>query len=260
MRGVHVWGDMARKGFGKAGATALLLLCVAAPCLGQARVNVQSAYEAVDGSDDWTTLGGQLTLRSAKGSGGWLAVEMLGRYGETDVTERLGGVLHPNDRWWFTLEAGTSKEPLFSPKNSWEADAATLIGHRSSVGLTYRRGNYSEGPVDILIPRFTTETRTMSWTMRVFISRNPSDRTDWAGQLQVAHAFSRRITGSLLGAGGRETYSVAGSLQSLETTTIGLGARYNVANNLTVRLDATFINSQPILSRRGIALGLERGW
>jgi hypothetical protein len=114
--------------------------------------------------------------------------------------------------------------------------------------------------VDILIPRFTTETRTMSWTMRVFISRNPSDRTDWAGQLQVAHAFSRRITGSLLGAGGRETYSVAGSLQSLETTTIGLGARYNVANNLTVRLDATFINSQPILSRRGIALGLERGW
>jgi len=100
----------------------------------------------------------------------------------------------------------------------------------------------------------------MSWTMRLFISRNPSDRTDWAGQVQVARAFSRRVTGSLLGAGGRETYSVAGSLQSLATTTIGLGARYNVGSNMTLRLDASFINSQPTLSRRGIALGLERGF
>jgi len=259
-RGVHVWGDMARKGFGKASAVALLLLLLATPCLGQSRVNVWSSYEGVDDSQDWTTLGGQLTMRSAKGSGGWLAAEMLGRYGETDVTERLGGVLHPNDRWWFTLEVGTSKEPVFSPKNSWEADAATLIGHHASVGLTYRRWNYSEGPVDILMPRFTTETPKMSWTMRLFISRNPSDRTDWAGQVQVARAFSRRVTGSLLGAGGRETYSVAGSLQSLATTTIGLGARYNVGSNMTLRLDASFINSQPTLSRRGIALGLERGF
>jgi YaiO family outer membrane protein len=259
-RGVHVWGDMARKGFGKASATALLLLCLTTPGFGQSRINVWSAYEAVDESDDWTTLGGQLTLRSSKGSGGWVAVEMLGRYSETDLTGRLGGVLHPNDRWWFTLEAGTSQEPVFSPKNTWEADVATLIGRRSSVGLAYRRANYSEGPVDIVMPRFATETAKMSWTMRVFISRNPSDRTDWAGQLQVARAFSRRITGSLLGAGGRETYSVAGSLQSLETATIALGARYNVGNSMALRLDATFINSQPILSRRGIALGLERGF
>jgi len=258
-RGVHIWGDMTRKGFGKAGATALLLLGFATPCLGQSRVNVWSAYEAVDESDDWTTLGGQLTMRSSKGSGGWLAVEMLGRYGDTDVTGRLGGVLHPNDRWWFTLAAGTSKEPRFSPKNSWEADAAALIGRRSSVGLTYRRGNYTDGPVDIVVPRFTTETAGISWTLHLFISRNPSDRTDWAGQLQVARAFSRRITASLLGAGGRETYSVAGSLQSLETTTIGLGARYNAGKNMGVRLDATFSNSQPILSRRGLVLGLERG-
>ena len=127
------------------------------------------------------------------------------------------------------------------------------------MGLTYRRWNYTEGPVDILMPRFTTETPKMSWTMRLFISRNPSDRTDWAGQLQVARAFSRRITGTLLGAGGRETYSVAGSLQSLETTTIGLGARYNAGSGMTVRLDASFINSQPVLSRRGVALALERG-
>ena len=260
-RGVHMWGDMTRKGFGKTSVAALLALCLAAPCLAQGlRLTAWSSYETVEESEDWTTLGGQLTLRSARGNGGWLAVEMLGRYGETDVAGRVGGVLHPTQRLWFTLEAGTSKEPVFSPRNTWEADASALIADRSSLGLGYRRWNYAEGPVDILMPHFTTRTGKLTWTLRGFISQNPSDETDYAASLQVAHALSRRTTAWLLGAGGRETYQVAGSLQSLETATIGAGVRYNAGTGMTVRCDATFINSQPILSRRGIALGLERGF
>ena len=260
-RGVHMWGDMTRKGFGKTSVAALLALCLAAPCLAQGlRLTAWSSYETVEESEDWTTLGGQLTLRSARGNGGWLAVEMLGRYGETDVAGRVGGVLHPTQRLWFTLEAGTSKEPVFSPRNTWEADASALIADRSSLGLGYRRWNYAEGPVDILMPHFTTRTGKLTWTLRGFISQNPSDETDYAASLQVAHALSRRTTAWLLGAGGRETYQVAGSLQSLETATIGVGVRYNAGTGMTVRCDATFINSQPILSRRGIALGLERGF
>lgn len=260
-RGVHMWGDMTRKGFGKTSVAALLALCLAAPCLAQGlRLTAWSSYETVEESEDWTTLGGQLTLRSARGNGGWLAVEMLGRYGETDVAGRVGGVLHPTQRLWFTLEAGTSKEPVFSPRNTWEADASALIADRSSLGLGYRRWNYAEGPVDILMPHFTTRTGKLTWTLRGFISQNPSDETDYAASLQVAHALSRRTTAWLLGAAGRETYQVAGSLQSLETATIGAGVRYNAGTGMTVRCDATFINSQPILSRRGIALGLERGF
>jgi len=259
-RGVHVWGDMTRKGFGKPSVAALLALCLATPCLSQnLRVTAWSSYEAVDESEDWSSLGAQLTLRSTRGNGGWVAAEVLGRYGETDVTERIGGVLHPHERLWFTLEAGTSKQPLFIPHNTWEADASALIGKRSSLGFGYRRWNYAEGPVEVLMPHFTTETSKMSWTMRVFVSRNPSERWDTAALLRVARAFSRRVTGSLLGAAGRETYLVGGALQSLQTATIGLGARYNAGSGMTVRFDATFINSQPVLSRRGIALSLERG-
>lgn len=260
-KSTQVWGDMTRKGFGKPSVAALLALCLATPCFGQGlRLNAWSSYEAVDESEDWSTLGAQLTLRSTRGNGGWVAAEILGRYGETDVTERIGGVLHPNERLWFTLEAGTAKTPLFIPHNTWEADASALIAQRASLGLGYRRWNYAEGPVDILMPHFTTETAKMSWTMRVFISRNPSERTDLAASLHVARAFSRRTTGNLFGAAGRETYLVGGALQSLETATIGLGARYHAGSGMTLRFDATFINSQPVLSRRGIAIGVERGF
>ena len=259
-RGVHAWGDMARKGFGKPTVAALLALCLATPCLSQGlRVTAWSSYEAVDESEDWTTLGAQLTLRSTRGNGGWVSAEMLGRYGETDVAERIGGVLHPHERLWFTLEAGTSKQPRFIPHNTWEGDASALVGRRSSVGFGYRRWNYAEGPVDVLMPHFTTETSKMAWTLRVFVSRNPSERWDTAVLMRIARSFSRRVTGSVLGAGGRETYLVGGALQTLETTTIGLGVRYSAARGMTVRCDATFINSQPVLSRRGVALALERG-
>jgi YaiO family outer membrane protein len=259
-KGVHAWGDMTRKGFGKTSVATLLALCLAAPCLGQGlRLTAWSSYETVDQSDDWSSLGAQLTLRSARGHGGWISADMLGRYGETDVLGRLGGVLHPHERLWFTLEAGTSKEPVFSPRNTWEADASALVFKRSSVGFGYRRWNYAEGPVDVLMPHFTTETSKMAWTARVFVSRNPSERWDTAVLLRVARQFSRRVTGTLLGAGGRETYLVGNALQTLETATIGVGARYNAGSGMTLRFDATFINSQPVLSRRGIALSVERG-
>ena len=259
-KGVHAWGDMARKGFGKASVAALLALCLAAPCLGQSlRVSVWSSYEAVDNSQNWSTLGAQLTLSSPRGHAGWVAGEVLGRFGATDVTERVGGVVHPTQRLWLTVEAGTSRQPTFSPKNTWETDASALIAPRVSAGVGYRRWNYAVGPVDIWMPHVATETNKMSWTMRVFVSRNPSHRTDAAVSLRVARALSRRTTASLLGAGGRESYLVGAVVRSLTTATGVAGIRYNAARGMTLRFDVTVIHSSPILSRTGVAIGVERG-
>jgi YaiO family outer membrane protein len=259
-KGVHAWGDMARKGFGKPSVAALLALCLATPCLGQSvRLSAWSTYESVTASEDWSTLGAQLTVRSARGHAGWAAAEVLGRFGETDVTERVGGVVHPSQRLWLTAEAGTSLEPVFSPKNTWEADATALVAPRASLGIGYRRLNYAAGPVDVVIPHLTTETSRMSWSLRAFVSRNPSKRTDTAVSLRVSRALSRRTTGSLLGAAGRESYLVGTTIRSLETTTIGAGIRYNAGSGMTLRFDATVVRSRPVLSRNGIAIGLERG-
>jgi cellulose synthase/poly-beta-1,6-N-acetylglucosamine synthase-like glycosyltransferase len=259
-KGVHVWGDMARKGFGKASVAALLALCLATPCLGQtARLAAWSSYESVSGSQDWSTLGAQLTLSSAGGHAGWLAAEMLGRFGETNVTERIGGVVHPTQRLWLTAEAGTSRRPTFSPKNTWETDASALVAPRVSAGIGYRRWNYVVGPVDVWMPHITTETSKMSWALRVFVSRNPSRRTDFAVSLRASRAVSRRTTVSLLGAGGRESYFVGAAVQSLKTVTAVAGVRYNAARGTTLRLDASVVHSSPILSRGGLAIGVERG-
>ncbi|OLC86968.1 MAG: hypothetical protein AUI86_07925 [Gemmatimonadetes bacterium 13_1_40CM_3_66_12] len=257
--GVHVWGDMARKGFGKASVAALIALCCATPCLGQrVRVNAWSSYEAVENSQDWSTLGAQLTLASARGHAGWVAAEVLGRFGATDVTERIGAVVHPTQRLWLTAEAGTSRRPVFSPLNTWETDVSGLVAARTSVGLGVRRWNYAVGPVDVLMPHFTAETRRMSWSVRVFISRNPSKRTDTAASLRATRAVSRRTTISLLGAGGRESYLVAGVVQSLKTLSGVAGIRYNAAGGTTLRLDVSVIRSRPILSRSGLSIGVER--
>ncbi|PYP96953.1 MAG: hypothetical protein DMD38_07405 [Gemmatimonadetes bacterium] len=258
-KGVHVWGDMARKGFGKASVAALIALCCATPCLGQrVRVNAWSSYEAVENSQDWSTLGAQLTLASARGHAGWVAAEVLGRFGATDVTERIGAVVHPTQRLWLTAEAGTSRRPVFSPLNTWETDVSGLVAARTSVGLGVRRWNYAVGPVDVLMPHFTAETRRMSWSVRVFISRNPSKRTDTAASLRATRAVSRRTTISLLGAGGRESYLVAGVVQSLKTLSGVAGIRYNAAGGTTLRLDVSVIRSRPILSRSGLSIGVER--
>jgi len=256
----HVWGDMARKGFGKPSVAALLALCLAMPCLSQSlRISAWSSYEAVTASQNWSTLGAQLTLSSARGHSGWIAAEVLGRFGETDVTERAGVLVHPTPRLWLTAEAGTAHRPNFMPKNTWEADASALVARRSSIGLGYRRWNYGVGPVDVLMPHITTETSRMSWSMRVFVSRNPSRRTDTAVSLRVARALTRRTTASLLGAAGRESYLVAGAVRSLETVTGAAGIRYNAGSGTTLRFDVSVIRSRPVLSRRGVSLGVERG-
>ena len=259
-KGVRAWGDMTRKGFGKPSVAALLALCLATPCLGQtARISSWGSYEAVTASQDWSTLGAQLTLTSTRGSGGWVAGEYYGRYGETDFATRLGSVVHPTTRFWFTVEAGTSKRPVFTPKNTWEVDATALVAARSSVGVGYRRWNYGVGPVDVVMPHITTETSRMVWTARAFISRNPSKRTDTAVSLRATRSLTRRTAVSLLGAAGRESYLVAGAVQSLETLTGVAGIRYNAAGGTTLRFDFSVIRSRPVLSRSGVSLGVERG-
>ena len=189
-----------------------------------------------------------------------MAAEVLGRFGETDVTERIGGALHPTQRLWLTAEAGTARQPVFSPKNTWEADATALVTRRSSVGIGYRRLNYAAGPVDVVMPHVTTETSRMSWSLRAYLSRNPSKRTDTAVSLRVSRALSRRTTGSLLGAAGRESYLIGGAVRSLETVTGVAGIRYNAGSGMTLRFDVTVIRSRPVLSRNGIAIGVERGF
>jgi YaiO family outer membrane protein len=256
----HVWGDMARKGFGKPSVAALLVLCIATPCLSQnLRISAWSSYEAVTASQDWSTLGAQLTLSGARGHGGWVAAEVLGRFGETDVTERVGAVVHPTARLWLTAEAGTSRRPTFMPNNTWETDATALVARRTSVGLGYRRWNYAVGPVDVLMPHVTRESSRMSWSMRVSLSRNPSRRTDTAVALRMTRALTRRTTVALLGAAGRESYLVGGAVRSLETLSGSAGIRYNTASGTTLRFDVSVIRSRPVLSRSGVSLGVERG-
>jgi cellulose synthase/poly-beta-1,6-N-acetylglucosamine synthase-like glycosyltransferase len=259
-KGVHVWGDMTRKGFGKASIAALLSLCIARPMHAQSvRVTAWSSYEAVTGSEDWSTAGAQLRLAGATGHAGWIAAEVLGRFGRTDVMERLGAVIHPDQRLWFSLEAGTARRPVFSPKNTWQADASALVASRTAAGIEYRRWNYTPGPVDIVIPHLSTEIARVAWDLRVFVSRNPSQRTDGAFTLRATRRLSHRMSATLLGGAGRESYLVGAIVRSLQTVTGVAGLRYNAANGLTLRLDASAIHSRPVLSRRGIALGVERG-
>jgi hypothetical protein len=119
--------------------------------------------------------------------------------------------------------------------------------------------NYGAGPVDVVMPHLTTETNRMSWSMRVYLSRNPSRRTDTAVSLRAARALTRRTTASLLGAAGRESYLVAGAVRSLETVTGVAGIRYNAGTGTTLRFDVSVIRSRPVLSRSGVSLGVERG-
>jgi cellulose synthase/poly-beta-1,6-N-acetylglucosamine synthase-like glycosyltransferase len=260
-RRTRVWGDMTRKGFGKASIAALLALCLAAPTPGRGqnvRLGAWSSYEKVEDSQDWSTIGAQLTFTTPHGHGFWGAGEVVGRFGQTDVTERLGGVWHPTQKLWITGEAGTAQQPVFLPSNTWEADVAGLVAPRASLGLGYRHWNYPVGPVDMLMPHTTIESSRMSWNVRGFISRNPTQRTDLAISLQALRAVGARTAVSVLAAGGRESFYDGATIQSLETLSGGLGFRYTVPNGIKLRLDASYIRSRPILSRGGIALGLER--
>jgi YaiO family outer membrane protein len=261
-RGVHVWGDMTRKGFDKSAVAALLLLIgVAFPCRAQtARIAAWGSYAGVTGSQDWSTAGAQLTISSARGHAVWIAAELLGRFGETDLTERIGGVIHPGARVWVSAEAGTAQRPNFIPKNTWHIDATALVAGRTSLGMGYRRWNYTAGPVDMVIPHFTVDTRRDSWELRVYLSRNPSRRTDTAVLLRATRSLSLRTAVWLLGSAGRESYLVGSAIRSLDIVAGAAGVRYNAASGITLRMDATVIRSRPVLSRRGASVGIERAF
>jgi cellulose synthase/poly-beta-1,6-N-acetylglucosamine synthase-like glycosyltransferase len=261
-RRVHVWGDMSRKGFGSSSATALLLLCVMTSPLGAQSVRAAAwgTFDGVTGSQDWSSAGAQLTLGTARGHTGWAAAEVLGRFGASDLTSRIGGVAHPSQRVWLSAEAGTAVRPVFMPKNTWYADVSALVAPRASLGIGYRRWNYAVGPVDIVIPHATLEASRTSWDLRLYLSRNPSRRTDTAFSLRATRSVSTRTAAWLLGGAGRESYLVGAVVRSLETVTGAAGIRYNARSGLTVRLDASVIRSRPVLSRRGVALALERGF
>jgi YaiO family outer membrane protein len=228
------------------------------------RVAAWSSYEGVTNSEDWSTVGAQFTLAAARGNAAWAGGERVGRFGATDLTARVGGVLHPNERWWITVEAGTATEPEFMPKNSWEVDVAALAGRRASLGLGYRRRNYVVGPVDFVIPHAAVQTWTVSWDLRVFLSRNPSQRTDAAFYLRATTSLTPRAAVWVLGAAGKESYLVGTpptpQVRSLETTTAAAGLRYDAGNGLTLRMDVSVVRSRPVLSRRGVTLGAERGF
>jgi len=241
---------------------ALLPLGAAALAAQTPRVAVWGSYEGVTESPDWSTAGAQFTLSTARGHAAWVAAELLSRFGVNDATERIGGVLHPAPRWWITVEAGRALRPAFMPKNTWEVDVTALVAGRASLGVAYRRWNYVVGPVNVVIPHASLQTRNVSWDFRLYLSRNPSQRTDAAFYLRATTPLTRRVVGWLLGGAGRESYMVgtapAAQVQSLDTVTGSAGLRCSVGHGFTLRLDASVINSRSVLSRRGAGIGLER--
>jgi len=255
----HVWGDMIRKGFT---TTTIITLCVVAALGAQTRAGAWASYDAVDGSSDWHTLGAQITWRGKRGDALWIAAEAVNRFGTNDGTERGGGVFHPNPRWWFTLEAGTSVGPEVVPKNSWEADVTARATRSTALGVAYRRLNYVVGPVDVVIPHVGLQSGPTAWDARLFVSRNPSDRTDVAAFLRVTTTLSSRAAGWIGAGAGRESYLVgaqpAQQVQALETMTGAAGVHYNAGHGLALRLDATVVHSKTILSRWGVGFGLEQ--
>jgi len=256
----HRWGEMIRKGF----ATSVVALCVAAGSLGAqaARAAAWASYDAVDQSADWRTVGAQVTWRARRGDAVWIAAEAVSRFGTGDGTERMGGVLHAHPRWWLSVEAGTAAGPEIVPKNSWEADVTALATRTATLGLSYRRQNYVVGPVDVVMPHAGLQMGRTAWDARLYVSRNPSDRTDLAVFLRVTTTLSRRAAGWIGGGAGRESYLIgappAQQVQAIETVTGAAGARYNAGHGLTLRVDATGVHSRTILSRWGVGVGVER--
>jgi hypothetical protein len=176
------------------------------------------------------------------------------------VIERLGGTVHPGETIWLSGDIGTSRRPSFSPRNTWQFDGTVLVARHTAVGLEYRHWNYAPGPVDILIPHVNTDVGGVSWDLHVFLSNDPLAHADAAFALRATRALSRRASIWLLGGAGQESYSVGSVLRSLKIVTGGAGVRYNAANGLALRFDASVVDSRPILARRGIAVGVERGF
>src|SRR3989442_13580264 len=69
-KGVHVWGDMSRKGFGKPSVAALLALCLTTPCLGQrVRLAAWGSYESGSARLPWDDVAGHVTAATCHGRG-----------------------------------------------------------------------------------------------------------------------------------------------------------------------------------------------
>jgi YaiO family outer membrane protein len=250
----------------RAWKVAVVLLCAWPGVVkGQAlRLTAWGGYESVIDADDWHTTGAQLAWVGSRGHAAWIAGERLRRFGAPDAVVRGGLALHPVSRVWLTLEAGTAAEPVFLPKNSWDVDLTLLITSRVAAGLGYRRQNYVIGPVDMLMPHATLTTAGVSWDLRVFLSRNPSERIDGAGLLRITLPVSRRASAWIGAGAGRESYVVGlppvQQVRSLDTVTGSVGVRLEMARGLNLRVDATVIRSEPVLSRRGGTAAIEWRW
>ncbi len=242
---------------------ALVALALGGPgAAQQLRLAAWGGYDGVTGSADWQHYGGQLTWTAAGGHAVWAAVELLDRFGERDGSEKLGVLVHPSARWWASVEAGTAIGPELVPKNSWELDVTGRATTRLAAGVGYRRLNYVLGAVDLVMPHASLAAGTVTWDARMFLSRNPSRRTDAAGFVRATRPLSARVEAWVGGGGGRESYLVgappAQEVRSLKTLTGTAGVRVQVGAGFSVRVDGTAVRSRPLLSRRGIAIAIER--
>jgi hypothetical protein len=133
-----------------------------------------------------------------------------------------------------------------------------------TVGLGYRRLNYVVGPVDVVMPHVTLPTGKVTWDVRVFLSRNTSERTDAAFYLRATGRLSGGTALWILGAAGRESYLVdagpTAEVQSLETVTGAAGVRAAVGPWFTLVVEGIVTGSKPRLGRRGARLGIERAF
>lgn len=228
------------------------------------RVAAWAGYENVTDRDDWSVVGGQVTLGTARGNRGWIAAERHDRFGAQDATVRLGSLFRPGERWWLSAEWARGLGPEFVPEDAWELDVSTLVAPRLGAGLAYRRQNYAAGAVDAVIPHLHLDAGRTSGELRVFVARNPADRTDVAVFGRLTVPIGRRGLGWLGAGAGRESYLVgtgpAQAVQSLETVTVLAGGRYEAGGRTAVRAEVVVVKSEPVLSRRGVSLGIERAF
>lgn len=243
----------------------LVGLSIGVPIRGGAqqwRLDGWGGYDGVTNSPDWRSYGGQVTWTAPSGYAVWAVVDGVERFGERDAAEKLGLLVHPSRRWWASLEAGTAIGPELVPKNSWELDVTTSASARLGVGAGYRRQNFVVGAVDLVMPHATLAAGGLTWEARVFIARNPSRRTDVAGFVRATRALSTRVDGWVGAGAGEESYLVgappAQQVRTLNTLTATAGGRCRASERFTIRVDATVVRSRPVLSRRGIAVALER--
>ena len=149
---------------------ALVALALGSPGASQQwRLAAWGGYDGVTGSADWQNYGGQLTWTAAGGHAVWAAVEALDRFGERDVSEKLGVLVHPSARWWASLETGTAIGPELVPKNSWDLDVTGRATTRLAAGVGYRRvGDLARLLLFATLETFGYRQRTVWWRLKAF--------------------------------------------------------------------------------------------